>query len=456
MRTRKWMLVPAVVTLFAGLLAGCSGSGSNGGKTELTVAYGSTYVFDSEDLATKYWNSIKEQFDASHKDATLKLVPIPGSYNDIVSKLSLDYRSPSTAPDVAQLPTGQLGDWQSSGYLAQLDDQLNSSDFWKTFPKPVQQETQFDGKTYAVSMGDNVSSLFYNKQMFAKAGLPVPWNPRNWADIVDASKRIKAAVPGVTPLWLAAGTSQGTNGILQGGGNLINGSDTPTIYDAASKKWVIDSPGLRQTLDLYKQIYSQGLGAAQSDLFSPSAVTVPLTLFQQGKLAIAVGSNYYFGNWSKFVAAPEWPQAADVMDVAKIPTANGQAPGGASTLGGWAIGVYSGSKHADLSWDLVKLMENEQNLVNAANWAGFVPPNSQYVKSPDYVNFVPHQEFFGDILNIATPTPSMADYSAWGQGFEEATGKLVSDPTTTVDQAIAQLKDTATKSLGEDKVKTLP
>jgi multiple sugar transport system substrate-binding protein len=455
MRMRKAILAIATLALTATAMSGCSG-GSSGGKTELTVAYGSTYVFDSEDLATKYWNSIKQQFDESHPDATLKLVPIPGSYNDIVSKLSLDYRSPATAPDVAQLPTGQLGDWQSSGYLTALDDKLASSDFWKTFPQPVQQETQFDGKTYAVSMGDNVSSLFYNKQMFQQAGLPVPWNPRNWADILDAAKRIKQADPAVTPLWLAAGTSQGTNGILQGGGNLINGSKTPKIYDSAAKKWIIDSPGLRQTLDFYRQVYSAGLGAAQSDLFSPSAVTVPLTLFQQGKLAIAVGSNYYFGNWSQFVSAPYWPQAGDVMGVAKIPTADGQGPGFASTLGGWALGVYSGTKHSDLAWDLVKLMENEQNLVNAANWAGFVPPNSTFVKSPEFVKFAPQQEFFGSILNFATPTPSNADYSAWGQGFEEATGLLVNKPETSVDEAINQLKNTATKALGEEKVQSLP
>ena len=56
MRMRKAILAIATLALTATAMSGCSG-GSSGGKTELTVAYGSTYVFDSEDLATKYWRS---------------------------------------------------------------------------------------------------------------------------------------------------------------------------------------------------------------------------------------------------------------------------------------------------------------------------------------------------------------------------------------------------------------
>ena len=40
---------------------------------------------------------------------TINFTEIPGSYNDLVTKLSLLYRSSSTAPDVAQIPTPRSG-----------------------------------------------------------------------------------------------------------------------------------------------------------------------------------------------------------------------------------------------------------------------------------------------------------------------------------------------------------
>ncbi len=49
----------------------------------------------------------------------------------------------------------------------------------------MQSEGTFGGTTYAVDQGENDSALYYNKNMFRKAGLPVPWKPTNWNDIIS-------------------------------------------------------------------------------------------------------------------------------------------------------------------------------------------------------------------------------------------------------------------------------
>ena len=59
-----------------------------------------------------------------------------------------------------------------------------STSWWSKFPAVVQSEGTFGGKVYAVDQGENDSALLYNKTMFRKAGLPVPWTPHNWQDIV--------------------------------------------------------------------------------------------------------------------------------------------------------------------------------------------------------------------------------------------------------------------------------
>jgi len=424
-------------------------------KTTITIAFSPSYVFDTTGLASQFYNQVKKQFEQEHPGVTVQFVPVPGSYNDIISKLSLMYRNTANAPDVAEMPSGQIGLFASSGYLAPLNTYLKTTSWWKNFPAVVQSEGTFSGTTYAVDQGENVSAMLYNVKMFKKAGIALPWKPKTMADVLTAAKKIKAAIPNVAPLWLEGSTGSGAGGALQGVNNLIVGTTTPTIYDATNKKWVVDSPGIRQALLFYTQVYGAHLGASATDLFSPNALTVPLTLFQQGKLAMAVGSNFYTGNWTKFISAPYWAQAASTMAVTPIPTWSGQGTGVASTLGGWDFAVAAASKHKTLAFQLINLMENEKFSIDSANWAGFVSPSKSYWNLPSYTNFAPAQKLFAQILPSATLTPTGADYSVWVQGMGEATGAIIQNPSTTVNQAVNILKNYVTQQLGASNVETI-
>ena len=269
---------PALAAVASISLAGAPLPARAADKTVISVAYGETYVFDTEDLTKQWWNGIKQQFEAKYPNVTLKLVPIGGGYDDIINKLSLLYRSPETAPDVAQIATPVIAQFAASGYLLPIDHLVTTTDWWPHFPKAIQGEGVYAGKLYAVNTGENDSQLYYDMGMFKQAGLPVPWTPHSWNDILTAARAIKAKVPGIIPVWLNAGTSSGDNGILQGAGNMLAGSTEPTIYDTNTGKWVVDSTGLREVLDFYHSVYNEGMGAKISDLFSPSAVTIPLTL----------------------------------------------------------------------------------------------------------------------------------------------------------------------------------
>ena len=456
-------LMAAAAILLASALAACSGSGGGSttasnkeptGAFTLKVAYGSNYVFDTTGLTTKWWDQVAAEFKKTHPHATVQFIPIPGSYNDIVNKLSLLYRSASTAPDVAEIPTGQIGLWAQANYLLPLNSYLPSTSWWKRYPAVVQSEGTFTGKVYAVDHGENDSALLYNEQMFKKAGIKLPWQPKTWQDIITAAQQIKAKVPGVTPIWLNAGTGSGANGLLQGINNFIVGSQTPTIYDNKTQKFVVDSPGIRASLAFYSEAVKGGLDADTSALFSPNAVTTPLTQFQSGKLAIAVGSNYYGGNWTKTISAPNWPQAPQIMGEATIPTYAGG--GTASTLGGWDFAIAAHSSVAKAAFDFINIAENQQNSIDAANWAGWVPPDKDYWTTPAYTTFAPpYNAFFANVMPSATLTVSNAAYSVWVQAMGEATGAIAQNPNTTVDQAVTILKNYVTSQLGASHVEVL-
>jgi len=424
------------------------------GKTTISVAFPSVYAFDTGPLATKWWAQVKADMAKQYPNVTVNYIPLPGSYQDVVNKLSLLYKSPSTAPDVAEMPSAQIGLWSSSGFLKPLNSYLKGSSWFSKFPTAIQNEGKFKGNIYAVNCGENDSAMMYNKVMFKKAGITVPWKPKTWQDIFNAAKAIKKTFgKKVIPIWLNAGTGSGANGLLQGINNFIVGSKTPTIQ-TADGKMVVSSPGITAALSFYQEVYHAGLGAPESALFSPNAVTDPLSLFQKGQLAMAVGSNYYGGNWTKFINAPSWPQAVATIGDTPIPNYNNTAP--ASTLAGWDLAMYSGTKSAQAAMNFINVAQSPTNLIDAANWAGWVPPVSTDWTLPAYVNFAPpYNADFGKILASATETPTSANYSLWVQGMGEATGMFVSNPNTTVAQAQSAFQQYVTNQLGSTAVTTL-
>jgi multiple sugar transport system substrate-binding protein len=452
------LLILAITGAVAGCGAISSGGsgGSSGGKKILRVAYGSTWVFLTPQLAIKWWHTIATEFEKQHPNVKVVFTPIPGSYNDLVTKLNLLYRSPSTAPDVAELPAGQMGSWVSSGYLAPLDKYLPSAPWWNKFPASVKAETTFNGHVYAVNHGENTNALYYNIPMFKKAGIPVPWHPKTWADLISAAEKIHKAVPNVWPIWLQGGNAGGTIAIQYNGGNLLQGSSTPTIFDTTTKKWVVDSPGLRETLGFYRQLAQNGLQAPVSELLNPNAVdTVPLLTSQQ-KMAIVVGANFYGESWVKATCGPCWAAAPKTMGFATFPTMNGQGPGYTSAFGGWELAIGANSPNKDLAWDFIQTAQSRVNMIDVSNTAGWIPPDKQYWNDPLYAKYAPpYQADFAKLMPVAVDEPNTSDFTVWGTGFNNATGAIIQNPSTTVNQAMGIMKSYVTGQLGASNVETL-
>jgi len=437
-------------------LAACGGSASSGNKKVLTVAYGSDYVFIKPQLATKWWHQVARQFEAKHPGVTVKFQPIPGGFTDIVTKLNLLYRSPSTAPDVAELPSQEVGGWASSGYLLPLDKYLGSAPWWKATPASVQAEAQYGGHTYGVSHGENTEMLYYNIPLFKKAGIPVPWQPKNWNDIITAAEKIKKVDPSIWPLWLQGGTAGGADAAQFDGDNFLLASSDPTIYEASSKKWVVDSAGLRETLGFYSEVAKRGLQAPASQLLSPNAIVNTFNFSAKGKMGIFVSGNFTAEAWSKQTCGPCFPAGGKTYGVAAIPTVNGTGhPNVGSTLGGWDLAVGAHAPNPSLAWDFIQTAQSRVNMIDAANWAGWVPPDSRYWTDPLFVKLAPKfQTAFAKILRNSRETPNLPDYSVWATGFGQATGAIIQNPSTSVSSAVSTMKSYVTGQLGANQVTT--
>ena len=106
--------------------------------------------------------------------------------------MALRFKQASTTPDVVVTETPYLSEYAAAGYLRPVDKYLSSpssAPFWSTFAPNIKNLTKFNGTEYGVSAGNNDQALLYNKKMLQQAGVPVPWNPKSWADILSAAQK---------------------------------------------------------------------------------------------------------------------------------------------------------------------------------------------------------------------------------------------------------------------------
>jgi multiple sugar transport system substrate-binding protein len=443
------------------LAAGCGSGGgganqSSSGKTITMLV--SDYMFDSVQLTNQYSAQITKEWDAKYPNIKLQVIKIAGTDVDQADALALRFKQASTTPDVVVTETPYLSEYAAAGYLLPVDKYLaspSSAPFWSTFPVNIQNLTKFNGKEYGVSAGNNDQALLYNKQMLKQAGVPVPWNPKNWAQILSAAQKVKAHVPNVTPLWLGAGVQAGPFNVGQGIANLIFGTSTPTMYDQATGKWAVQSPGLDSSLNFYRDVYSQGLGASTSQLFTTEAIGTPVNLMKQQKLAITLASNWMPGAWQTKSTTFYWPQASKDVGIAPIPTEFGQAPGVAGEISGWAFGVSKASGNPTAAWNLIKMNLQAANQLDIALSSGFVPPSTTVANSPKNLAFAaPFQAAFNNYLKFGQALPTNQNFTVYARSLNEATGTIAQHPTTSLSSILASLKSSVSQQIGPQSVES--
>ena len=258
-------------------------------------------------------------------------------------------------------------------------------------------------------MGTDSRALYYNKTLFKEAGIAVPWQPKSWADVLAAAEKIKAKLPGVTPLNVYSGKGAGEGATMQGLEMLLYGTGNE-LYDASTKKWTPSTPGMLASLDFIKQIYTTGLAPDVEDALNPNfGTTVATELIPEGKLAIDLDGSWLPGNWASTGTKP-WSAWSTTMGVAAMPTENGQAPGTTSMSGGWVLSVGSKAPDKSAAFDFVALAENQANSLNYDITASQIAERTDVASDPKYLATNPTVGFFTNLVNVTHFRPAYPVY----------------------------------------------
>jgi multiple sugar transport system substrate-binding protein len=369
MRKRR-LLAAFIVAATAGtLLAGCSSGGSSSDSSGTVTVW----VRDYEKALVQ---PLADAFNKTHK-TKVKVTLIPAA--DFVQKLGTAASS-GTAPDVAANDLVFTPYFASVGAFADITKKVDALPYKDSLDKAHMKQATYNGKIYAVPFTGDVSVIFYNKDLFKKAGLDPEKPPTTYAEIEADAKAI-TALGGKDKGFVFSGACGGCNvfelapHVWGSGGSVLNTDGT---------KASLDTPEVTDMLQLYRTMWTDGSmpSLVQTDN-GPNAGTA----FQGGTVGMKADGTSFLGALIK--------QKKFDFGVFPIPGKDG---GSASFSGGDNMSVMAGAKNPTGAWQFVKWITSEPAQTILAK-ASVLPTRTDLVDTI-YTPLDPRYKVFADAQKV--------------------------------------------------------
>ncbi len=387
---RRGIAASALVAALAVSMAACGSSGSSstssapsgGASVDPSKVTGTVTYWDTSDAKAEAptYQSVVADFQAKYPNIKVNFVNVP--FADAQNKVKNAFSTGTDAPDVIRSEVAWTPELASLHYLQQLDGTpaLVNPDDYLANPTAA---TKYDGKTYAVPQVTDTMALFYNKKMFADAGITAA--PASVDELKADSALIKQKL-GKTGFYLRGDDAYWTLSFLYGeGGDLVDGSTkTVTVDNAAGVK------AFKTMKDLVDS------GAAKTSV--TDGWTNMMSDFQSGNVAMMIN-----GPWSLATINTGGGAFADKSNLGIAVVPAGSAGQGAPQ-GGQSYAVYAGSKNTAASDLFVQYMSSPEAQTKILKGTGALPTRKSVWAQPDVAS-MDEVKFFKDAIDKAHQRP---------------------------------------------------
>ncbi|OEU87478.1 ABC transporter substrate-binding protein [Streptomyces abyssalis] len=219
--------------------AGC-GTGTGTQSAALTVVAADYGDPGRGNGSQAYWNSLVNAFQRKHSGIAVDVQVL--SWKDVDRKVAAMVAA-GRPPDIAQI--GAYADFAAQGRLYSAREVL-SIPVQADFLPPLAGAGEVRRVQYGMPFVASTRLLFYNKTLFARAGLDPDAPPRTWEQLARAAARLKAAgvkIPYGLPLGPEEAPAETLLWLLSGGGSYTDKVGNYTIDAAANIKtfdWLRD------------------------------------------------------------------------------------------------------------------------------------------------------------------------------------------------------------------------
>ncbi len=325
-------------------LAGCgnsdsssSGSGASGDSGDKTKITFQNIYPDPTTPTYKMIHQIVDQYEKEHPNIDIEL----DTLNTDQQKLKLKTQAASKEiPDITIVnPAAQMKPYIDAGLLAPLNDVIDKGGLKDTYQEGLLDYYSKDGKVYALPDGNNIEVGFYNKALFAKAGIAAP--PTTFDELLADVKKLKDA--GITPI--AIGEKDSWTGSFLFMNILLRTNGGPGfLQDVADGKKTFNDPAFVEAVDAFQKL-------VQAGAFPEGATSIDATaggnMFRTGQAAM-----FFIGTWE--TGANDGSTVGKDVSVFKFPTVNGKGnPDEFMLAPGSAFAVSANSEHLQETKDFL-------------------------------------------------------------------------------------------------------
>ncbi|MFG2936199.1 ABC transporter substrate-binding protein [Streptomyces sp. NPDC048282] len=396
---RKTAFALTVLTSSLALLTtACTGQSSSGASDDAaantTINFWHAWSAPNE---VKAVNALIAGFEKAHPNIHVNVVS-----NMTDDKINQALRSGGDkAPDViSSFTTNNVGKFCSSGALVDLNPFFKKSgiDPETTFPKAMNEYTQYDGNRCTAPLLGDAYGLYYNKTAFKKAGITSP--PKTWTEFEADAKK----------LTITQGDSYKQLGFMPD----YHGWETttehyaaqfsPTYFTSDGKSNIAKDPAFTEAFTLQKNLVDdlggfQKLEKYRATLGDEWGEKHP---FQTGQVAMQLDGEWRLG------MAVDAKTKFDI-GVAPLPVPDDQvAQYGKGYITGTIAGIAATSKKQNAAWEFVKYITTDTDaVVNFSNAIHNVPSTLAALKSPK-LKYDPRFKTFLDIAANPDSTTSPA------------------------------------------------
>ena len=195
-RNMRWAAVVAGAALAVGGLAGCSGGASEGAGEDGDVTITWWHNATGEPLSG-FWEDVAAEFEEDHPGVT---VEVAGYQNEELQRTLIpnQLRTGSGLDLYQQWGAGELAAQVQAGYVMDVTDQLAEE---VEELGGVVAPWQYEGSTYGLPYNFGIEGFWYNKELFAEAGIDEP--PSTLDELYGAIDMLRSA--DITPIAVGAG-----------------------------------------------------------------------------------------------------------------------------------------------------------------------------------------------------------------------------------------------------------
>ncbi len=302
-----------------------------------------------------------------------------------------------TAPDVVELGTDMVPQFSSSGVLVDLTEELAPLKERYLLWEPV----TYRDRVYGMPWLAGTRILFYNRDLFAQAGLSPDRAPATWPELFEAARAVDALGPEVYGIGLYVSEEyapwQQFLPFAWGNGG--------QVLDKNWTRCLLDQPPVVEALRFYHSLKPHALLQHQEQVNQ---------LFAEGRVGIQLS-----GSWN-FAGIPRLNPGLNYgVALMPLPAEGKGTP--ASFAGGEMLVILKKAKHRDAGLKLIRfLAEEEQAMAIVEAQRNVVPTVVSATRHPYYTGH-PEQKVVFEQARYAVAPPA---HPAWGPMQKEITRML--------------------------------